>query len=426
MTLPAAELAEPVTNPGQLRVDGTRLLAELDALAGFGRDSAGGMSRLGFGAADNAARQYLRQLADGAGLSSRVDQAGNVFFHRSAHGDWPPRRPVLLMGSHLDSVPRGGHLDGAYGVIAALEVLRVLTENAVELAAEPIAVAFANEEGALFPQPFWGSMAIAGQLTDPESAVDRFGNSIRGPLAEAGGELASIGQARWPAGSMASFLELHIEQGPVLEGAHVPIGVVGNIVGRTIIEIAVHGSQNHAGTTPMHQRRDALAAAAELVIEVESLAGSRQLCAVSTVGVLQVSPGQTNVVPGLVELTAEIRDGEQQSLRRAESALYETIHRIADEREVSVEARTTMRSTPVATAEPARAAIQDAATELGLPWLAMDSGAGHDAQIIAATGPVGMIFVPSRNGISHAPEEYTEPDQLVAGANVLLHAALKV
>lgn len=423
-SLPCATL---VRSPGlaSLRVNGLRMLYELDALSTFGRDSAGGLSRLGFGPADNAARHHLMKVAATAGLASRVDEAGNVFVHRAGL-TFPSPQPVLLMGSHLDSVPRGGALDGAYGVIAAFEVLRVLTDNDVALPYEPVVVAFANEEGALFPQPFWGSKAIAGQLVDPDSAADRFGNSIRGPLADAGGDLRGIDCARWRPGSIATYLELHVEQGPTLEAASIPIGVVTDIVGRTIIDIEIQGRQSHAGTTPMDQRADALTAAAKIVLATEDLARRKKLCTVSTVGVLRVSPGQTNVVPGQVSLTAEFRDTDLCRLQQAESALLELIQFLAARSGVSATTQTTMRSSPVHMAGSVQQTIEAAADALSLPCLRLPSGAGHDAQIIAGLAPAGMIFVPSRDGVSHAPEEHTEPHQLVAGADILLQTVLRI
>jgi len=405
-----------------IRVNAARMLAVLDALNEYGVDPDGGHSRLGLSPSEDSARRLLTEVAATAGLGSTVDQAGNLFLHR---GMSLPREPVLLMGSHVDTVLRGGRFDGAYGVVAALEVLRILTEHDIPTRYEPIVAAFSNEEGALFP-PFWGSMAVAGKLADPAAAMDRDGNSIRFPLARAGGDLDNIDKAEWPPGSVGAYLELHIEQGPVLESADIPIGIVSGIVGRTILEINVHGHQNHAGTTPMEQRRDALAAAAQIVLELEKAATERKLCVVGTVGDLKVSPGQTNVVPGLVELTAEFRDLDAARLDRLESLLRAEFAKIASERGVVIDVQTTMRSAPVRTASALQRAIGAAAEDLSLRYRFLPSGAGHDAQIVAGLAPVGMIFVPSRAGISHAPEEHTAPMHLVAGANVLLHAARRV
>ncbi len=405
-----------------LRTDGARMLATLRGLDWYGADPTGGVTRLGLTPQEDAARAYLRRAAAEAGLTSRIDQAGNLVVRRPGAGN----RPALVMASHLDTVPRGGRLDGAYGVIASLEVLRVLTEYRVSLPYEPVVVAFANEEGAHVPVPFWGSLAVAGQLTAARDAVDRDGVPVREALARAGGDLDTIEEAGWTPGSVAAYLEIHIEQGPVLEAAGVPIGVVDAIVGRSIIEFEVTGRQMHAGTTPMDQRCDALAVAARLVLAVEAVAKADKLCTAGTVGILEVLPGQTNVIPGRVRMTAEIRDGDMDRLRKAEVALLAEAQRLADAHGAAVDSRVTMRSQAVSTAEPLRAAIRRAAGHLGLPYLPMSSGAGHDAQVVASVAPIGMIFVPSVGGVSHAPEEHTAPEDLVTGADVLLHTALRV
>ncbi|MER6631808.1 Zn-dependent hydrolase [Streptomyces sp. NPDC000987] len=405
-----------------LRADGVRMLATLRGLDDCGADPRGGVTRLGFTPEEDAARDYLRRVAAECGLTSEIDQAGNLVIRRAHVSD----RPALVMGSHLDTVPRGGTLDGTYGVIAALEVLRVLTEHQVPLAYEPVVVAFANEEGAHVPVPFWGSLAVAGRLPDPTGVVDRNGVPLSEALARAGGSIDAVDRAAWAPGSVAAYLEIHIEQGPVLEAAGVPIGVVDAIVGRTIVEFEVTGRQMHAGTTPMNQRWDALVVAARLVLAIEAVAKDDKLCAAGTVGILDALPGQTNVIPGLVRMSAEIRDGDMDRLRKAEAAILAEAQRLAGVHGVGIESRVTMRSEAVSTAEPLREAIRRAAGHLGLAYLPMYSGAGHDAQIVAAVAPIAVIFVPSVGGVSHAPEEYTAPEDLVTGANVLLHTALRV
>nr|QRW40799.1 hypothetical protein [bacterium] len=413
-----------VTAPEELRIDGPRLLALLRRFAGFGADEAGGVSRVGFGAADTAVRRYLAARSRDAGLRADVDPAGNLIIRRDR--PLPPDGGVLLMGSHLDSVVRGGTLDGAYGVAAAFETLLVLAAHDAPMRYEPVVIAFANEEGSLFPQPFWGSMAVAGTLTDAAGAVDTAGRSIRGPLADAGGDLDRISEAAWPAGSVAGYLELHIEQGPVLTRRNCPIGVVDGIVGRTVFEIEVVGRQNHAGTTPMDDRVDALVAAARLVLLIREIAAERNACAVSTVGSLTVQPSVTNVVPGQVRLTAEVRDLRAERLRAAEAAVAAVADQVRREYGVRIDVRMTLAAPPRTTDDRLRNAIADAADDLGLSWLPLASGAGHDAQIIADIAPIGMIFVPSRDGISHAPEEFTEDEHLVAGADVLLRSAARL
>jgi N-carbamoyl-L-amino-acid hydrolase len=402
-------------------VDQRRLLTHLDELSRFGADDRGGVTRPGFGPADNAARRYLGRRAAALGLRASVDPAGNLFIRRpDARAD----RPVLLIGSHVDSVVYGGRYDGAYGVVAALEVLTVMAGWAPPLAYEPVVVAFANEEGAVFPYPFFGSKALVGALGPVDTVCDPSGRPLRRALREAGGDLDRLADAVWPAGRLGGFLELHVEQGPVLERAGVPIGVVEAITGRTILTAELRGRQNHAGTTPMDQRRDALVAAARAVLAVEDLARGRRVCAVATVGVLEVSPNVTNVVPGRVRLTAEVRDGRPQRLAAAEREVRRVLAGLADR--VAVEVEVTMRTPPVATDARMSASLASAADALELPAMTMFSGAGHDAQIIAAKAPVGVAFVPSHDGISHAPQEHTDPDLLIAGANVLLGAVARL
>jgi len=403
-------------------VNGRRLLRNLDELAKFGADERGGVSRTGFSAADHDARRYLLRSARAAGLSSSVDPAGNVVVRRRVpYG----RRPALLMGSHLDSVRYGGRLDGAYGVVAAIEVMRVLAGLNQQLHYEPAAVAFANEEGALFPQPFWGSSGLTGQLDEPAAATDRDGRSIREPLRAAGGDLDRVADAAWPAGSIGAYLELHVEQGPVLEHAGVPIGVVSAITGRTVLGVRVGGVQGHAGTTPMRLRRDAVTTAARIVLAVERLAADGR-CEVATVGVMSVDPNVTNVIAGEVRLAAEIRDPVAPRLAAAEAAIRLEIQRIAEATGATCAVQTEMHVEPAGADPVLCRAIAESADELGFDHLVMPSGAGHDAQVVAKVAPIGMIFVPSRAGISHSPQEHTDDEDLVNGAEVLLHTALRL
>jgi N-carbamoyl-L-amino-acid hydrolase len=230
--------------------------------------------------------------------------------------------------------------------------------------------------------------------------------------------------AAWSPGSVAAYLELHIEQGPSLERRGVPIGVVDAIVGRTIIDIDVAGEAQHAGTTPMPDRRDALAAAAEIVLAVRRIATEPAVCATATTGYLQAYPNVTNTIPGKARLSVEVRDTDPRRLARAEADLREECARVSAASGCAVGVRVSMRSCPVATASALRGVISAAAESLGLAQLTMPSGAGHDAQIVAQLAPIGMIFVPSRRGISHAPGEDTAPSDLIHGANVLLHSVL--
>ncbi|TDP89877.1 Zn-dependent hydrolase [Labedaea rhizosphaerae] len=417
----AAEWPLGTRPEGELRVDGARMLRRLAEISRIGARPGHGITRLGLTPEETEARAYLAGECHRDGLVARTDQAGNLVVRRARRRD----KPALLLGSHIDTVADGGRLDGTYGVMAACEVLRVLAEHDVELDVEPVVVAFTNEEGAFFPYPFFGSLGLVGQVdTDHAKRMSAHGVALPDALRAAGGDLDTIAEAAWAPGSVAGYLELHIEQGPVLEEASLPIGVVQAITGRTVLDITVCGGQDHAGTTPMRMRRDALAVASRAVLAVERLARSRDLCRVATVGKLDVEPNTTNVIPGLVRLTAELRDGRAERLRTAEQAITTELAQLASATDTTIDVRLDPVTQPVATDHALSRAIADAADELGLRHLGMDSGAGHDAQIVAAIAPIGMIFVPSRNGISHAPQEETDDLHLVAGADTLLRTVL--
>jgi beta-ureidopropionase / N-carbamoyl-L-amino-acid hydrolase len=423
MTIPADPAVLPEMGR-DLDVDQTRMTRMLAELARFTAPGPG-VTRTGLSPEEARARHHLAAACRRDGLVTHVDQATNLIVRRPGAD---PDKPVVLIGSHLDTVVGGGRLDGTYGVVAACEVLRVLAAARVELPAEPVAIAFTNEEGAGFPYPFLGSLAVTGGVDVAKAAAmtDRHGRSLPDAMRAAGGDLDTIGAAAWAPGSIACFLEPHIEQGPVLESEDVPIGVVDAITGRTILDITIRGDQGHAGTTPMSARHDALASAAQVILAVEKLAARDQVCTVGTVGVLDVHPGVTNVIPGVVQLTAEIRDGRPECLYAAENELTATLTEIAATTGVGIEVDARPVSRPTATSEQARETITAAATALGLPYRHMFSGAGHDAQILAEIAPIGMIFVPSHRGVSHVPDEHTADTHLTAGARTLLHTVLRL
>lgn len=407
-----------------LRVDGARLLRRIDDLGRIGADPLGGVTRPAFSAEDRQAQSYVRAEASEAGLRSEVDPAGNVIIRR-AHDTGPG--PVVLMGSHLDTVINGGRLDGAYGVLAALEVMQTVVEAGIELVHAPVAVAFANEEGALFPQPFWGSMALTGQFRRlPDDPRDRHGNSLAGPLRQAGGDLAQVPRAAWPLRSVRAYLELHIEQGPVLEELNLPIGVVTDIVGRVVYDIHVRGRAGHAGTTPMGRRRDAAVAMSHVVIAAERTATTAARCRVATAGCVTVSPGATNVIPSEALISVEFRDESAARLADAASSFVAELRTVSELTGCEIRAEETLRTVPVPTDPGLQDLIAACADDLGHKQTRLPSGAGHDAQIVAAVAPTGMIFVPSLKGLSHTPEEDTAAADLVAGADVLLQAALSL
>jgi beta-ureidopropionase / N-carbamoyl-L-amino-acid hydrolase len=412
---------------GSLDIDAGRLLRRVAELARIGQDGTGGITREGFSAADREARGYLTAEARAAGLVPAVDAAGNILIRLPHAPAGRAGRQVLLMGSHLDTVVQAGPLDGAYGVLAALEVLQALAGVAAQLRYDPVAVAFANEEGALFPQPFWGSMVLAGRLDElPREPVDYLGRPLRGPLALAGGDLDALGGAVWTPGSIAAYLELHVEQGPVLERGRHRIGVVQAITGRTVLTIDVRGTAGHAGTTPLQGRRDALVTAAQVVLAAEAVARERGLCRVVTVGRIDVQPNSPNTIADTVRLTVDLRDADPDRMRLAETAVRDAACAAAQRSGTDIGIAAAVRSAPVPTSPALRASIERSAAELGLPAAPVVSGAGHDAQVVARVAPMGMIFVPSLGGLSHVPAEDTAPADLVAGTQVLLRTALRL
>jgi len=414
-------MSVPRLPPG---VDGDRMLRRLADLGRIGVNPAGGITRAGFSDQDRQAQRFLAREASQAGLHAWVDPAGNLLFRR---GDADERRPRLLMGSHIDTVVNGGGFSGAYGVVAALEVLQVLAEDvgAEPPHCEPVVVAFANDEGALFPQVLWGSKALAGCGDElPAEPADRFGRPLRETLRQAGGDLDSLAAAAWSPESISAFLELHIEQGPILEDSGVPIGVVDSISGRLLFDVTVLGRAGHAGTTPMTGRSDALVTASRIVLAADEIARSGR-CQVATTGRLTLRPDAANVIPSEAFATVEFRDGSRSRLAAAERDFLDAVRRIADAAGpgVGVEAERSFVIEPVATDPRLRQAIATAAGELGLACVELPSEACHDAQIIATIAPVGMIFVPCRSGVSHVPEEHADPENLIAGAEVLLRVA---
>ena len=374
-------------------VDAGRLLARLGAVARISASPPPAVTRLAWSAEWRKAADRLLEWSAEAGADAWVDPVGNVIAERpGAEASLPP----LVTGSHLDTVPEGGALDGAYGVVAAWEVLAALHDSGARLRHPVRAVAFVNEEGVVAP-PYTGSRAVAGLVDPAELGITGSdGRTLEAIMQNAGCRPDALAQAGWPAGA-ATFVELHIEQGPVLDVSGVPVGVVTAITGQQRGTIEVKGRANHAGTTPMTMRRDALAAAAELVLAVESLAGPGR-CDVATIGRLQVEPGAANVIPSRVVMSLDVRSPRHDRLEVALEELERRAKEIGNVRGVEVELDLLAPTRPV----PADPAVEDiieaAARALGLESLRLPSGAGHDCAILAGRASVGMIFVPSTGG----------------------------
>jgi hydantoinase/carbamoylase family amidase len=365
------------------------------------------------------ATAMVREWAEQAGATVHLDGASNLI--AEAPGTEPGLAPMVT-GSHLDSVIDAGPLDGAYGVVAGIEVLAALAESGVRLRHPLRVVAYANEEG-LLAVPFTGSRAIAGTIDPAE--LDRPGPdgvTLADRLLGFGADDRGALSARWDH-PVAAVVELHVEQGPVLDRLGVTIGVVTAITGQQRGWITVAGSANHAGTTPMDMRRDALVAAAEAVLTVRDLALER-ITEVATVGRLEVAPNVGNVVPGSARLTFDIRSAERSRLDAAVKALETALAAIAEQTGTTITVELQPTTDPAPTDPALRGLITRIAGQRGLTSTEMLSGAGHDSAHLAALGPMAMIFVPSVGGVSHHPAETTTPDDLVAGASVLLDTIL--
>jgi N-carbamoyl-L-amino-acid hydrolase len=404
-----------------IAINADRLNRTLEELGHIG-ETPQGMQRLAFSPADVAGREYTISLMRRAGLETRIDPAGNII-GRKAGAD--PGLPAIALGSHIDTVPNGGKYDGALGVMGAIEVVQTLTDHDLTLRHPVEALVFTNEEGTRIHRWLLGSRAMVGLLEPADlSVIDDEGVSLSARLSDIGGDLSRIEEARRPPGELAAYFELHIEQGPALHQSGTPVGVVTGITGRVVFSVEMKGIANHAGTTPMYARHDALVSASRLVLTVNRVAGELEICRVATVGNLLVQPNAVNVVPGRVSLGVEFRDERMQSLAAAEVELRRAAAEIAgdDGVDVSIHKLETTPAVPI----PSRMQelVAEAATRCGLAYERLPSGAGHDAQAMAAITHPAMIFVPSINGVSHAPAEFSTPEDCANGANVLLNLLL--
>lgn len=403
-----------------LTVNADRLNQSLEDLAAYGRDENGAPNRVAFSDGDLRARAFVIGMMEEAGLQTSVDAAGNIIGRRS--GNNPALRPIGF-GSHIDMVPHGGNYDGCVGSMAAIEVARVLHERGIRTEHPMEVILFSNEEGGVM-----GSRALAGALK-PEAlgVVNSTGYSMGQGIQRLGGDTTRLSEVIRPNGSMAAFLELHIEQGGILDREGLDIGVVEGIVGLRWWDVTITGMANHAGTTPMDLRKDALLAGARFIQAVNEEALKMEGKHVATVGRIRAEPGAPNVIPGRVVLSLEIRDLSDATI----DALYASIRARAEG--IAADSGTRFDFTqldttgkPALTADWIQAVIRGAADGLGLSHRQMQSGAGHDAQDMALICPVGMIFIPSKGGISHSPEEYSSPEDIANGANVLLAALLRL
>ncbi len=405
-----------------LTIDADRFASDLAELNAIGWTAATGLERTCFSDAHRQARKWFIDRARAAGLLTRIDSAGN---HSALLPAADPSARTLMLGSHLDSVPRGGRFDGALGVLAALEVLRTVKDAGLRLPFTLEAIDLTDEEGTFTGT--LGSWAIAGLLTRETLVASRSGHrQLLAELARVGLTEEGLFAARRDPAKIAGFLELHIEQGPVLEAAGAPIGIVTGIRGNASFTVVFGGAARHAGTTPMELRRDAGLGAARLALALHDTVVRDFPGCVANVGDVVLGPGAFNVVPERAEVKLEVRSLDEAELTRLSEVVVELAREAARQWNLEVEVEPVGRWRPVLTHARAREALNAAAAELGLHAIEMPSGAGHDAQVMAEITIAGMVFVPSRAGISHHPDEFSELADCIAGANVLVGAAMRL
>lgn len=405
-----------------LRVNPDRMLDSFDRLALIGATAEGGVHRPTFSEAHLAARKWFREEVERSGLEFHVDGAGNHSAFLALSGAAASTQ-TLLLGSHLDSVPNGGRYDGALGVIAALEALRTVKESGIRLKVNLEAIDFTDEEGTLVG--LLGSAALAGHLSRDDLGAPRGGreNLVEG-MKRAGLTDEGMLSAARPKGSLAGYLELHIEQGKRLERAGVDIGIVSAIVGIGSYRLSFIGRADHAGTTTMDDRLDASLGASAFTLAARELTMTKFPNCVVNVGKMEFAPGAFNIVPARVDVSLEFRSPDEEEFKRLDAALVELAGTEAARFGLELMIEFLGKHSPSLMSDVVQKAYASACDDLGLSRVSLTSGAGHDGQSLAGLCPVGMIFVPSVNGASHSPREFTEWEDCVNGANVLLLAAL--
>jgi allantoate deiminase len=398
-------------------IDGERLWRRISDLGEIGKGEEGGVTRLSFTDEERAAKDLVASYMEEAGLSVYEDAAGNLFGRREG-GD--PDLPAVLIGSHVDSVYNGGTFDGPLGMLAGIEVLQTMEEQGLETEHPVEVVVFTDEEGVRFSFGMIGSRALAGKLTpeDLTSYKDENGVSIAEAMRAYGLDPEKIQEAARPEDSIKAYVELHIEQGRVLENEDLPAGVVTGIAGPVWLRFFLEGETGHAGTTPMNLRRDALAAAAEVMGLIEAGAAENGT-SVGTVGQLEVEPGGINIIPGKARFSLDLRDIDEGVRDRAEDRILEEAEEACHRRGVRLEIETLQRLAPAPCSDLVRSAAERACEKLGIRPYALPSGAGHDGMQLTDLCPMGMIFVRSKNGVSHNPHEWSSQEDCAAGANVL-------
>lgn len=409
-----------------MNVSGERLLSDLNILKSFTDTPGAGVTRFSYGGSDAAARRFIAGSAKDGGLAVRTDPVGNMYIRMPGCEE---KTGKICIGSHIDTVRNGGWLDGIYGVVSALEVLRTLAESGDSRASEVEVVIFAEEEGSNFGSTMTGSKFAAGIYGEQD--LDRLktdeGITLRDMLEKSDCPPYRKEGVLWDFTRVKAMLELHIEQGPVLEKEGMSVGIVESVYGMTTMEVTITGTGNHAGATPMKYRRDAMAAAAACIAEVERVAAEDpEGVLVATAGKVAVFPNCSNVIPEKVVFTFEVREKREEKIQNAVREIEAAIGKITRQRGTAGEIRTIAESKPYRMDDRITSLFDQTAKKSGIPYRRMDSGAVHDTCMIAPHAPSGMLFVPSKGGRSHVPYEDTDAGDLITGAQLLLEAVLLI
>ncbi|MDO9553502.1 M20 family metallo-hydrolase [Rhodonellum sp.] len=401
-----------------IKVNEQRIEKRIFELAAFGKNEKGEPFRVAYSQGDIEGRAYFMDLMRKAGLEVHVDYAGNIIGKRA--GKDPSKKPIAF-GSHIDMVPNGGNYDGAYGSITALEIIEVLNENKI-ITNHPLEVIiFQNEEGGLV-----GSRALTGNINKAAlSQRSASGLTLEEGIRAIGGDPKRLDEVVRKKGDLTAFLEIHIEQSKVLESQGIDVAIVEGIVGIEDWDITIVGMANHAGSTPMNDRQDALIAASRLVLAVNEVVNSYEGAQVGSVGKISVPSGAPNVIPGKVEMSLQMRDLSAEKIMKMFVDIERRAEQIAKETNTQIQFENlNLGTTPTFASQEMQDKMMEAANALGISNIKMQSGAGHDVQEMAALGPIGLVFIPSKDGISHNPKEYSSPKEMANGANVMLHTVL--
>lgn len=402
-----------------------RIKKDIEELAKFNSSNEGGLTRFSLTAEDKMARDYLKEQLSKLNVKVYEDNAGTLFARREGTD---ADAPVIMIGSHFDSVKNGGNFDGPAGVIMALEIFRTLEENNIETRYPMEFVAMIEEEGGRFGSGVFGSRAMAGLVDydQLERNKDKDGISMAQAFRDFGFEPEKIAETKRNREDVKAFIELHIEQGPILENEGKDVGIVDFIVGINEFKVEVSGRPDHAGTTPMDMRADPLSVASKVVAKVDSYPGPENNGTVATVGVLEVKPGAANIVPAQVVFTVDIRSKDESSIKNVKKKILDELQGLTKDTDVTYTVTEMLDVKPVKMNEEMVNLFKESGEEKGISYRNMISGAGHDAMVMAAVTEVGLVFVPSKGGRSHSKEEWTDYDKLQKGIELIYDTILKL